>query len=88
MTVKLLTDLGFIKNHVTVEESGDLAFDYYTLDIGDMCLISDSIDYKEDTPLTEMTKVYIFEYESFEFSDETQLVNFISCLKNNLKIQK
>lgn len=40
-----LISLGFNKEHVSVEESGGNAFDYFTYDIGDECfLISSASD--------------------------------------------
>jgi hypothetical protein len=49
MTEQIFTDLGFERNLVTIEESGhDNDFYYYTLNIGDICLISNANDEAEE----------------------------------------
>ena len=78
-----LENLGFKKKHVTVEESGDIPYDYYTLEIGndyeDFCLITDGE--KNDT-------VKIFNYDSFTFTETTELTLFIKILQNNYERQQ
>jgi len=39
-----LKNLGFSKIHVSAEESGNDPFDYFVLEIGDICLISNGSD--------------------------------------------
>ena len=48
MTEGIFTELNFEKNVVTPEESGnDKDFYYYSLDIGDICIISNADDEAE-----------------------------------------
>ena len=42
MKKKDLIELGFTKEHVTAEESGDKAFNYYVYNIGDECFFMSS----------------------------------------------
>ena len=45
MTEQVFIDLGFERNDVSMEQSGcDSDFYYYTLDIGDICFISNAND--------------------------------------------
>ena len=73
-----LKKLGFKKIHVTKSESGGKPFDYYALEIGDdyenLCLITDGD--KNDT-------VMLFDYDSFVFTETTELILFIKILQNN-----
>jgi len=73
-----LKKLGFTKIHVTKSESGGKSYDYYTLEIGNdyekLCLISDGN--KNDT-------VMLFDYDSFVFTETTELILFIKILQNN-----
>jgi hypothetical protein len=48
MTEQTFIDLNFERNDVSVEESGhENDFHYYTLDIGDICLITNASDEAE-----------------------------------------
>ena len=50
MTEQTFIDLGFERNDVPIEESGcDFNFYYYTLDIGDICFISNANDEAEES---------------------------------------
>jgi len=73
-----LKKLGFKKIHVTKSESGGKSFDYYALEIGNdyenLCLITDGD--KNDT-------VMLFGYDSFVFTETTELILFIKILQNN-----
>ncbi len=49
MTEQIFIDLGFERNDVSMEQSGcDSDFYYYTLDIGDICFISNASDGAEE----------------------------------------
>ena len=74
MKEKDLIHLGFEKQDVGT----DNGFYYYTLDIEDFCLITNASD-------EEKWKVYIFDYNGFEFTDLLQLVKFIKILKSAVK---
>lgn len=79
MREKDLIQLGFKRQEVSAEDVGtDNDFYYYTLDIEDLCLISNASD-------EEKWKVYIFDYNGFEFTDLVQLVKFIKILKSAVK---
>ena len=85
ITEKDLIELGFERNDETAENSGT-PYDwyYYTLDIGDdwdkLCLITDSNDNVEN----DKWKVYIFDSNSFEFTEKYQLEKLIETLRYNL----
>lgn len=82
MTEQQLIDLGFIKEDVPMEESGfEVDFHYYTLEIGDICLISNSSDLiqKENDWL-----VKIFDHDSPVFYRINELQTLIKVLKNNI----
>ena len=79
MREKDLFHLGFEKQDVTAEDVGtNNEFYYYTLDIEDLCLISNASD-------EEKWKVYIFDYNGFVFTDLLELVKFIKILKSAVK---
>lgn len=81
MREKDLTDLGFERQDVIAEVVGtDKDFYYYTLDIEDLCLISNASD-------EEKWKVYMFDYNCFEFTDLLELVKFIKILKSAVKLK-
>ena len=84
ITEKLLKKLGFIKTHVTIQESGEKAYDYYTLEIGNdyekFCLISNE----------DKNNLYIemFNYSAFRFTNINDLTIFIEILNGNLHKNK
>jgi hypothetical protein len=79
---KNLIELGFERQDETPESSGAPEnWHYYTLDIGDLCLISDDSDVVEDNNW----KVYIFDYDGFEFTELEKLKSFIDVLKSAVK---
>jgi len=73
---KDLIELGFKRKENTTEN-----WHYHTLDIGDLCLMSDDSDVVEDNNW----KVYIFDYDGFEFTEVEKLKLFIDVL-NEIKI--
>ena len=78
---KDLIELGFKRKDNTPESSGaPNNWHYYTLDIKDLCLItSDSDEIKDNN-----WKVYIFNYDGFEFTGLEKLKSFIDIL-NEIK---
>jgi len=86
MKEKDLIELGFECNYETPESSGDdHDWHYYTLDIGidnwnSFCLISNTSDDIKD----DEWKVYIFDNDSFEFTDSGTLELLINTLKHNM----
>jgi hypothetical protein len=79
---KDLIELGFERKDNTPESSGaPNNWHYYTLDIGDLCLISDDSDAVKDNNW----KVYIFDYDGFQITELKKLKSFIDLL-NEIKI--
>jgi hypothetical protein len=74
-----LLEFGFKKSSETAEATGcDNDWHYYTLDIGDICLISSSNDeLTEDGSWT----VYLFDYESIVLTDKIKLGNLIHAVE-------
>ena len=75
----VLLDLGFEENLVTVEESGDKPYVYYTLDLNEYeCLISNDVDYPVTTK--ELFTVNLFNTElGFCYTDE-DVKSLYKCL--------
>jgi hypothetical protein len=80
LTEQDLLDLGFEKKSETVESSGsENDWHYYTLDIGDMCLITnDNEDAEKD-----QWAVYIFDNLEIVFRNSEDLVQLVHLLKRN-----
>ena len=76
MREKDLIQLGFERQDVETDNE----FYYYTLDIEDLCLITNSSDEVNDE-----WKVYIFDHNGFEFTNLVELVSFIDILKLAVK---
>jgi len=77
-----LTHLGFEKQTETAENSGyGKDWYYYTLDIGDVCLITQANDEAENGWVVE-----IFDNSKIKFTDPNELMILIGCLNRNLKI--
>ena len=84
MTEQRLKDLGFYRTLVPIEESGDEKdFHYYTLYIGDVCLISNASDEAGE----EGWKVSIFHFPYVEISDWLDLKGLVDILRLNTKEQ-
>jgi hypothetical protein len=81
MKEEILIELGFEKNEVSEEESGNYPFYYYTMEFGDLTLISNADD--------EATKgswlVEIFDYQTIQINDEQDLKNLIDIFKRSIK---
>ena len=74
-----LVGLEFVKMDVPIEESGYKAFHYYTLDFGDICLISNS----NDELIKDGWVVEIFDFQSIQFTGIVDLRSLIELLKRN-----
>jgi len=70
-----LLEFGFIKNSETAEATGyENDWHYYTLDIGDVCLITNSSDeLTEDGGWT----VNLYDYESIRVTDKVKLRDLV-----------
>jgi hypothetical protein len=82
MKEEVLINLGFERNDVSEEESGDKAFYYFTMDFGDLCLISNANDESEKDG---GYFVEVFDNMDIRIEDETDLKNLIEIFKRSLK---
>jgi len=80
-----LLDLGFERNDVSAEESGDNPFYYYTYDItNEFCLISsDDGEAKKDGWSVEM-----FDYSDIKITDAEDLKALIDIINRNTVNEK
>ena len=81
MREEALIKMGFERYDVSAEESGDFPFHYYSMDFGDVCLISNSNDEAEK----DGWRVEMFDTRSLEFKDEEDLKTLIGIFKRSLK---
>ena len=81
ITEKDLIEFGFERIDVSAEESGDKAFYYYTWELEDFCLITNSDDEVVDGNWT----VEIFDYQGFKFTTPEQVAGIINILEASLK---
>ena len=80
MTEQAIKDLGFEVQHETAESSGaDKDWYYYTMDIGDICLITNS----NDEAVKDGWEVSIFDFPSCVIKGLGDLENLIKIIKNN-----
>jgi hypothetical protein len=80
ITEQTFIDLGFERTDVPMEESGcDYNFYYYTLNIGDVCLMSSS----NDEVLENSWECCIFDSETLNINNITDLTNLVRILKDN-----
>ena len=80
MTEEIFEKLDFIKEVVTPVDSGlDKDFYYYTLDIGDICIISNS----DDEAAKEGWEAYIFDSLSMRIKGAGDLEDLVRIIKNN-----
>jgi hypothetical protein len=80
MTEEIFTELNFEKNVVTMEESGnDKDFYYYSLDIGDICIISNADDEAEKNGW----EAYIFDSLTMRVKGSGDLEDLVRIIKNN-----
>ena len=82
MKEQTLKDLGFEMQHETAESSGaDKDWYYYTMDIGDICLITND----NEEALDNGWEVSIFNAPSCVFKATEDLEDLIKIIKNNSK---
>ena len=80
MTEEIFEKLDFVKEVVTPVDSGlDKDFYYYTLDIGDICIISNS----DDEAAKEGWEAYIFDSLSMRIKGAGDLEDLVRIIKNN-----
>ena len=76
-----LIDLGFERNDVSAEESGDVRFYYYTYNITDeLCLISSDNGEAEKNGWS----VEMFDYDNIEFTSKEDIEKLISLIEKNI----
>ena len=77
-----IIDLGFEMQNETVENSGaDTDWHYYTIDIGDICLITND----SDEAVKDGWEVSIFDAPSCVFKATEDLEDLIKIIQNNSK---
>lgn len=82
ITEQQLKDLSFEKQIETIETFGsDTDWYYYTLNIGSLCLITQSSD-----NIVKGWEVEIFDDESIKISDINELITLIDLLTRNKKV--
>jgi hypothetical protein len=80
MTEEIFKKLGFERTDVPIEESGnDEDFYYYTLDIGDICIMS-SADYEATEKGWE---AFIFDSNTMNIKGEGDLEDLVRIIRNN-----
>lgn len=80
MTEQTFIDLGFERVDVSIEESGaDTPFHYYTIDIGDICIMSNDNENAE----TEGWYAFIFDSMTLKIKGAGDLEVLVLLLKNN-----
>jgi hypothetical protein len=80
MTEEIFKELGFERVDVSIEESGhDKDFYYYTMDIGDICLISNADDEAEN----KGWECAIFDSLTLKLKGSGDLEDLVRILKNN-----
>lgn len=83
MTEEIFEKLNFVKEVVTPVDSGlDKDFYYYTLDIGDICIISNS----DDEAAKEGWEAYIFDSLSMRIKGAGDLEDLVRIIKNNTNV--
>ena len=82
MSEQEIIDLGFEIQHQTTESSGsDYDWYYYTLNIGDICLMTNA----DDEAVKNNWEVSIFDFQSFVIKDVQGLIDLIKIFKDNTK---
>jgi len=80
MTEEIFEKLNFVKEVVTPVDSGlDKDFYYYTLDIGDICIISNA----DDEAAKEGWEAYIFDSLSMRIKGAGDLEDLVRIIRNN-----
>jgi hypothetical protein len=80
MKEEIFEQLGFKKQVVTIEESGhDNDFYYYTMDIGDICLMSNA----DDEAAKNGWEAYIFDSLTLKVKGAGDLEELVRIIRNN-----
>ena len=82
MSEKEIINLGFKIQHQSADSSGsDYDWYYYTLNIGDICLMTNA----DDEVIENDWEVSIFNLQSFVIKDSKDLIDLIKIFKANTK---
>jgi hypothetical protein len=82
MTEETFINLGFERKDLTPEESGlDYTYYYYTIDIGDICLMSNS----DDEAIEKGWEAFIFDSMTMKIKGSGDLEDLIKIIKTNTK---
>jgi len=85
MNEKIFKKLGFERTDVLIEESGcSNDFYYYSLDIGDICIMSNA----NDEAVKNGWSVFIFDYQSMLINSSSDLKQLVKIIKSNTKVKK
>lgn len=79
MTEEIFEKLGFVKEVVTTEESGYDDFYCYTIDIGDICIISNA----SDEAAKDGWEACIFDSLTMRIKGSGDLEDLVRIIKNN-----
>ena len=79
MTEEIFEKLGFERTDVPIEESGGNPFYYYSIDIGDICIISNADDEAEKNGW----EAYIFDSLTMLIKGSVDLRDFVRIIDNN-----
>jgi hypothetical protein len=71
--------LGFERTDVPIEESGSNPFYYYSIDIGDICIISNADDEAEKNGW----EAYIFDSLTMRIKGSGDLEDLVRIIRNN-----
>lgn len=85
MTEKIFKKLGFKRTDVLMEESGcSNDYYYYSLDIGDVCIMSNA----NDEAAKDGWSAFIFDYQSMLINSSNDLKQLVKIIKSNTKVKK
>ena len=79
MTEEIFEKLGFERTDVPIEESGSNPFYYYSIDIGDICIISNADDEAEKNGW----EAYIFDSLTMRIKGSGDLEDLVHIIRNN-----
>ena len=79
MTEEIFEKLGFERTDVPIEESGGNPFYYYSIDIGDICIISNA----DDEAVKNGWEAYIFDSLTMRVKGSGDLEDLVRIIRNN-----
>ena len=79
MTEEIFEKLGFERVEVSAEEADGNPFYYYTLDIGDICIMSNS----DDEAIEKGWEAFIFDSMTMKIKGSGDLEDLVRIIRNN-----